>query len=182
MVAHLGGGISVAAHRKGKVIDVNNALDGEGPFAPERAGGLPVGDLVRLCFSGEYTRDELMDYIRGKAGMVAYLGTNDMREINKRREEGDKQADLLFEAMAYQVAKEIAVEAAVLMGKVDAIVLSGGLAADDEFVELIRKRIVFITPLVLVIAAQEMKALALGALRVLRGEEEAKIYKGKEGK
>ncbi len=182
IVAHLGGGISVAAHRKGRVIDVNNALDGDGPFAPERSGGLPAGDLVRLCFSGKYSAEEIMNCIRGKGGMVAYIGTNDMREIEKRLAEGEKTAELLFNAMAYQVAKEIALQSAVLEGAVDAIVLSGGLAASQKFIQLVKRRIGFITPLIFIIPEQEMKALALGALRVLRGEEEAKEYKGKERK
>ncbi len=176
IVVHLGGGISVGAHRKGKVVDVNNALNGDGPFAPERAGGLPVWDAMQLALSGKYTKDELKKMLAGKGGMVAYLGTNDMREVNKRIAEGDEKAKLIKEAMAYQVAKEIGANAAVLEGKVDAIVISGGLAYDDDFVEMIKKRVEFIARVMVYPGGDEMKALALGALRVLKGEEEAKEY------
>ncbi len=176
IVVHLGGGISVGAHRKGKVVDVNNALNGDGPFAPERAGGLPVWDAMQLALSGKYTKDELKKMLAGKGGMVAYLGTNDMREVNKRIAEGDEKAKLIKEAMAYQVAKEIGANAAVLEGKVDAIVISGGLAYDDDFVDMIKKRVEFIARVMVYPGGDEMKALALGALRVLKGEEEAKEY------
>lgn len=177
IVAHLGGGISVGAHRKGRVVDVNNALDGEGPFSPERTGSLPVGDLVKLCFSGKYTLDEIKKKITGKGGLMAYFGTNDARDVEKMMNEGNKEAELVYKAMAYQVAKEIGMCATVLKGEVDAIILTGGLAYGKTFVEWIKERISFIAPVVVYPGEDEMLALAEGALRVLRGEEIAKEYK-----
>lgn len=176
IVAHLGGGISVGVHCKGKVIDVNNALNGEGPFTPERSGGVPVGALVELCFSGKFTKDEIMKKIKGKGGLVAYLNTNDVREVIKRIEQGDKKAELILEAMAYQVAKEIGAGATVLKGKIDAIILTGGIAYSSEFVNLVRDRISFLSLVMVYPGEEEMLALCVGALRVLRGEEVEKIY------
>ncbi len=177
IVVHLGGGISVGAHRKGRVIDVNNALNGDGPFAPERSGGLPAWDLIEMALSGKYTKDELKKKLAGKGGIVAYLGTNNMFEVEKRVDEGDEYADFICEGMAYQVSKEIGANAAVLEGKVDAIVLTGGLANAKRFVDRIRKRVEWIAPILLYPGGDEMLALAMGALRVLRGEEDAKEYK-----
>lgn len=177
IVAHMGGGISVGAHKKGRIVDVNNALDGEGPFSPERSGGVPVGDLVKMCFSGRYTQDEIKKKITGKGGLVAYLGTNDGREVKKMMEEGNKEAELLYKAMAYQVAKEIGSCAAVLKGEVDAIILTGGLAYGEEYVSWIKERVSFISPVVVYPGEDEMLALAEGGLRVLKGEETAKEYK-----
>ncbi|MBN1434142.1 butyrate kinase [Candidatus Fermentibacterales bacterium] len=176
IVVHLGGGISVGAHCQGKVIDVNNALDGEGPFTPERSGGLPSGDLARLCFSGRYTLDEVKKLIKGRGGIVAYLGTNDMREVEKKVSEGDARWAEVYEAMAYQIAKEIGCLAAVLEGNVDAIVLTGGIAYDRMFVEWIRRRVAFIADVLVYPGEMEMEALARGALRVLAGREEARSY------
>lgn len=176
IVAHLGGGISVGAHKNGRVIDVNNALDGEGPFSPERAGGLPVGDLAKMCFSGKYTLDEIKKKIKGQGGLVAYLGTNDGREVAKMIEEGNEKAALVYEAMAYQVAKEIGSCAAVLKGKVDAVILTGGIAYDKQFVKWISDRVSFISQVIVYPGEDEMIALAEGGLRVLRGEEAARIY------
>ncbi|SHJ66256.1 butyrate kinase [Anaerobranca californiensis DSM 14826] len=178
IVAHLGGGISVGAHRKGKVVDVNNALDGEGPFSPERSGGLPVGDLVKLCFSNQFTQGEIMKKIVGKGGLVAYLNTNDGREVRKMIENGDKYAELVYQAMAYQVAKEIGSCAAVLKGEVDAIILTGGLAYDQVLVGWIKERVNFISDVLVYPGEDEMLALAEGGLRVLTGEEKPKIYEG----
>ena len=144
IIAHLGGGISVGAHKKGRVVDVNNALDGEGPFSPERTGGLPVSGLIKLCFSGKYTLDEIKKKITGNGGLVAYLGTNDGREVVKIIEEGNKEAELIYKAMAYQVAKEIGA-CAVLEGKVDAICLTGGLTYDKHLTGWIRERVEFIS-------------------------------------
>lgn len=177
VVAHLGGGISVGAHEKGRVIDVNNALDGEGPFSPERSGGLPVGDLAKLCFSGKYALDDIKKKIKGKGGLVAYLGTNDGREVVKMIENGDEKAELVYKAMAYQVAKEIGSCAAVLKGKVDAIVITGGIAYDNMFVSWIKERVGFIADVLVYPGEDEMIALAEGGLRVLRGEEKAQEYK-----
>ncbi|MEO0199023.1 MAG: butyrate kinase [candidate division WOR-3 bacterium] len=176
IVVHLGGGISVGAHRKGKIVDVNNALNGDGPFAPERAGSIPAWQLVELCFSGKYTKDEIKKLLAGKGGVIAYLGTNDMRVAEEMVKNGDKKARIVMEAMAYNVAKWIGMMASVLEGQVDAIVLTGGLAYYKDFVEWIEKRVRFIAPLKVYPGGDEMRALAEGALRVLRGEEEAKIY------
>ncbi|HPW40373.1 MAG TPA: butyrate kinase [Bacillota bacterium] len=177
IIAHLGGGISVGAHRKGRVVDVNNALDGEGPFSPERAGGLPVSGLIKLCYSGKYTLDEIKKKITGKGGLVAYLGTNDGREVVRMIEEGNKKAELVYKAMAYQVAKEIGACAAVLEGKVDAVCLTGGLAYDKLLTGWIKERVEFIGEVKVYTGEDEMIALAEGGLRVLREEEAAREYK-----
>ncbi|EOC99638.1 butyrate kinase [Caldisalinibacter kiritimatiensis] len=177
IVAHLGGGVSVGAHRKGRVIDVNNALDGEGPFSPERSGGLPVGDLAKLCFSGKYTLADIKKKIKGNGGLVAYLGTNDGREVVKMIKNGDEKAELVYKAMAYQVAKDIGSCAAVLKGEVDGIVITGGIAYDDMFVGWVKERVGFISKVFVYPGEDEMIALAQGGLRVLRGEEEPKEYK-----
>ena len=176
-MAHLGGGVSVAAHEKGRVIDVPNALNGDGPFSPERAGGLPVGQVIDLCFSGQYTKDEIKKMIVGNGGIVSYLGTNDAREVSERMKNGDKEAELIYYAMAYQVSKEIGSCAAVLKGKVDGILITGGIAYDKEFTSWIEERVNFIAPVSIYQGEDELTALAQGGLRVLKGEEEAKIYK-----
>ena len=180
VVAHLGGGTSVGAHDGGRVIDVNNALDGEGPFSPERSGSLPAGGLARLAYSGDLTLDEILRKVTGAGGLVAHLGTNDLREVERRMDEGDDRAALLFRAMAYQVARQIGAEAAALAGQVDAVVITGGLAHSDRFVEAIRGHVAFIAPLLVYPGEDELRALAEGALRVLRGEEEAKLYRPHE--
>ncbi|MDD3514654.1 MAG: butyrate kinase [Synergistaceae bacterium] len=176
IVAHMGGGISVGAHDHGRVTDVNNALDGDGPFSPERAGSLPAGGLVRLAFSGRYDQPTLLKMITGRGGLVAHLGTNDLREVRKRMAEGDEKAKLLFEALAYQVSKEIGACAAVLEGKVDAVILTGGLAYSEEFTGLISGRVSFIAPVMIYPGEDEMQALADGAFRVLKGTETARQY------
>jgi butyrate kinase len=177
IVVHLGGGISIGAHKNGKVVDVNNALDGEGPFSPERSGGLPAGDLARLCFSGRFTESEIIKMITGQGGLVAYLGTNDGHEVLKRIEQNDQHAALVFKALAYQVAKEIGAMAAVLEGKVDAVILTGGLTAEGRYlVPWITKAVRFIASVVVIPGEDEMLALCEGALRVLNGEELALIY------
>jgi len=177
IVAHMGGGVSVGAHKSGKVIDVNNALDGDGPFSPERSGGLPVGDLVKMCFSGKYTIGDINKKINGKGGLVAYLNTNDAKEVSEKADAGDAKYKLVIEAMAYQVAKEIGKCAAVLSGKVDAIILTGGIAYGKSTVEYIKERVEFICPVVVYAGEDELLALAEGGLRVLNHEEEAKVYK-----
>jgi butyrate kinase len=176
LVAHMGGGITVGCHSKGRVIDVNNGLDGDGPFSPERSGAVPIGDLIKGCFTGEYTFPEMKKLVKGHGGMVAYLGTHDMREVEKRIDNGDVKAKIVFEAMAYQIAKEIGAMSTVVRGDVDAIILTGGMAYSEKLVDLIKERVEFIAPLYIFPGEQEMKALALGALRVLNGEEEAKVY------
>ena len=175
VMAHLGGGISIVPMKHGKMIDANNANE-MGPFSPERAGGLPVGDIARMCFSGQYTPDELKKKIRGKGGMTAYLGTNDGREVLKRIEQGDEKAKLIFEAMGYQIAKEIGAMATVLEGKVDAVVLTGGVAYSKYLTDFITEHVSFIAPVIIKAGEDEMEALNLGVLRVLSGEEVAKIY------
>ncbi|CAM3798672.1 butyrate kinase [Mesobacillus zeae] len=179
IVAHLGGGITVGAHRKGRVVDVNNGLHGDGPFSPERAGTVPAGDLVGLCYSGEYYRDEIMKKLVGKGGLVGYLGTNDAIQVEQMIENGDEKASLVYSAMAYQTAKEISSSSAVLFGKVDAIILTGGLAYGKGFVNDISERVNWIADVIVHPGENELQALAEGSLRVLRGEEEVKIYPGK---
>jgi butyrate kinase len=176
VVAHLGGGISVGAHKKGKMVDVNNALDGDGPFSPERSGGVPIGSLVDMCFSGKYTKDEIKKKITGNGGLVAYLGTNDGREVQRMIKAGDKYAKLIYETMAYQISKEIGAASAVLKGDVDAIILTGGIAYDTEFVSWIKERVAFIAPVKVYPGENEMKAMVQGVLRVLKGEEQLKSY------
>jgi len=176
IIVHLGGGISVGAHHLGRVIDVNNALNGEGPFSPERTGGLPVLQLVELCYSGKYTKQEMEKKIVGKGGLVAYLGTNSAQEVHDMVKKGDKKAKLVYEAMAYQVAKEIGAMAVVLKGHVDAIVFTGGIAYDDMFLGWIIDRVKFIAPVMKYPGEDEMIALAQGGLRVLKGEEAALTY------
>ncbi len=175
IVAHMGGGFSIAPVEKGIAIDVNNANHG-GPFSPERAGTLPVGEIVKLCYSGKYTAGEMKKNTVGKAGFVGYLGTNDARDVIKMIENGDENAYLIFDAMAYQIAKEIGSMAAVLKGKVDAIVLTGGLAYSELLCERISKRVQFIAPVKVYAGEDEMLALAEGAERALNGEEQVKIY------
>lgn len=176
IICHMGGGISIAAHEHGRAIDANNALDGEGPFSPERAGSLPAADLIRLCFSGRYTEKQLLKRIAGNAGLTAHLGTNDMRQVLDRIGQGDEKAHLIVDAMLYHVAKNIAAEAAVLCGNVDAILLTGGLAHSDYIVGELRRRIGFLAPVYIFPGEDEMGALALNALAVLQGKREAKVY------
>lgn len=176
IVAHLGGGISVGAHRQGKVVDVNNALDGDGPFSPERAGSLPAGDLVKLCYSGKYSLDEAMKLVQGGGGLVAYLGTTNGIEIEKRISEGDAVAAEVFEAMSYQIAKEIGACAAVLEGKVDAIALTGSLAYSKRLTDSLTARVSFIAKVHLDPGENEMDALAAGAMRFFQGTEQLSTY------
>ncbi|MBT1076522.1 butyrate kinase [Geobacter grbiciae] len=176
IVAHLGGGISVGAHQKGKIVDVNNALDGDGPFSPERAGTLPAGDLVKLCFSGEYTKTEVLKLLTGGGGLYAYLGTTNVIEIEKRITAGDGKAAEVFEAMIYQVAKEIGACAAVLEGKVDAIALTGSLVYSQRLLESLKRKIAFIAPVHLNPGENEMEALADAAMRYFSQEEELSVY------
>ncbi len=182
VVVHLGGGTSVSAHRRGRMVDVNQALDGNGPFAPERAGGLPVGDVVRMCFSVppyeglRLTYEQMFWRLAGQGGLVAHLGTNSAIEVEKRIEAGDDHARLIYEAMGYQTAKEIGAMATVLNGEVDAIVITGGVAHSAILLNWIEKRVLWIAPLLVYPGEDEMLALAEGAFRVLQGEEPAQIY------
>lgn len=175
IVAHLGGGISICPIQKGRIIDVNNPVE-EGPFSPERAGSLPVSSLVKLCYSGKFSQIKMKRRIAGHGGLVAYLGTNNSIEVEKRIEEGDKKAKLIYQAMSYQIAKEIGAMATILKGEVDAILLTGGLARSSVLVDWITERVSFLAPIHIYAGENEMEALALGALRVLKGEEKAKTY------
>jgi butyrate kinase len=176
IVCHLGGGISIGVHRQGRVVDVNNALNGEGPIAPERAGTVPAGDLLALAFSGKHKEADLKKMLTGRGGMVAHLKTNDLRETLKRIAAGDRQAELVFTAMAVTVAKQVGSCAAVLKGRVDGIVLSGGLAFSTEFIDRIKEYIQFLGPVFVFPGENEMVALAEAGLRVIRGEEPARTY------
>ncbi|HKK58162.1 MAG TPA: butyrate kinase [Salinivirga sp.] len=177
IVAHMGGGISVGAHRKGKVIDVNNALDGEGPFSPERTGTLPAGDLAKLCFSGEFTLEDVKKMIKGKGGLVAYMDTNDAYSVEKAAGSGDEKAKIVQDAMCYQVGKAIGEMSAVLKGEVDAILLTGGIAHNKYLVDYVREMVGFVAPIVVYAGEDEMKALATNALYALTNEIEIKEYK-----
>ena len=176
VVAHMGGGISVGAHKNGRVIDVNNALNGDGPFSPERSGDLPSRQLVDLCFSGRFSYAELKEMITGKGGMVAYLGTNSFIEVCKMAQEGDKKAILIRRAASYQIGKEIGAMAAVLNGKVDAIILTGGMAFQDTNINAIRSMVSFIANVVVYPGEDELKALAFNGLLALDGKIEIKDY------
>jgi hypothetical protein len=176
IVCHLGGGVSIAAHDHGRAVDANNALDGEGPFSPERAGSLPAADLIRLCFSGKYTEKELLKRIAGQAGLTALLGTNNLMEIQDRIAAGDKHAELIIDAMIYHIAKNIVAEAAVLYGKVDAILITGGMAHSQYVMSRLLKRIEFLAPVYCYPGEGELEALALNAYWVLCGKIEAKEY------
>lgn len=176
IVVHMGSGISVGVHAEGRVIDVNNALNGDGPYSPERSGGLPVGELVRLCFSGRFTEAELLRRIAGGGGVMAYLGTNNMTEVQTRAREGNETARMIFEGFAYQTAKEIGAAATVLNGAVDQIILTGGVAYCQDLTALIISRVSFIAPVTIYPGEDELLALAEGALRVLNGEEAALQY------
>ncbi len=177
IVAHMGGGISVAAHKQGRIVDVNNALDGDGPFAPDRAGSIPSSELIKVCFSGQYTRDELLKYISSKGGLVAYLGTNSVKEVMQRIGEGDQRAQKVMESMCYNIVKQIGATAAAMAGKVDAIVLTGGIAHNRTVVEYIEEHCSFIAPIAVYPGENELESLVMNALVVLRGIITPKVYK-----
>ena len=176
IVVHMGGGVSVGAHEKGRVIDVFNALDGDGAFSPERAGAVPSGALIKMCFSGQYTEKEVYKKIVGNGGFNAYVGTNDMRDVEKMVQNGDKKAEEVREAFIMQVAKNIGSMACVLKGKVDQIIITGGIAYDKVVVAGLTERAGFIAPITVYPGEDELLALAQGALRVMNGEEKAMEY------
>lgn len=176
IVTHMGGGITVGVHDRGKVADVNNGLHGEGPFSPERAGTVPAGDLVDLCFSGKYKREDIMKKLVGTGGLLGYLDTTDAVRVENMIQSGDEKARLIYNAMAYQVAKEIGAASAVLKGEVEVIVLTGGLAYGKSFVSSIRSYIDWISDVLVYPGENELQSLAQGALRVLLGEEQSKRY------
>lgn len=175
VVAHIGGGISVAAHRGGRIVDVNNA-ENEGPFSPERAGGLPAKQLVQLCYSGKYTEKEMLQRMTKQGGVYSYLGTKSLIEAEKRMEAGDPEAMLVLKAMVHQISKEIGAMAAVLEGRIDGIILTGGICYSDWMVERISQKVGFLGTVFVIPGEEESKALAAGALRVLSGREEVKSY------
>ena len=176
IIVHMGGGISVGAHKNGKVIDVNQALDGEGPFSPERSGTLPMGDVIKAAFSGDYTQEEMLKMIVGKGGMTAYTGSNDAYKIELAAVDGHKEAKMLYKAMAYQVAKEIGAMATVLEGKIDGIVLTGGLAKSDYLNNFIKEGISFLGNVAVFPGEDEMRSLASNGNLLLKGEIDNKIY------
>jgi len=181
IVVHLGGGISVAAHRRGRIVEANNTLEGEGAFTPERTGALPVGDVIKLCFDGGYTKKEIVQMVNGRGGLWAYLGTTSGLEVEKRIAQKDDYAQGVYEAMAYQISKEIGACAAVLEGCLDSIVLTGSLAYSQILVNDIARRVSFLAPLRLLPGENEMKALAEGVSRYLQGVETLKEYRVKNG-
>lgn len=176
IVAHMGGGISVAAHRQGRIVDVNNALDGDGPFAPDRAGNIPSAELIKTCFSGKYTKEELLKFISSKGGLVALLGTNSVIQVVERIQQGDERARKVLDAMCYNIAKQIGAMAAAMAGQVDGILLTGGIAFNEQIVDAIRERCSFIAPVSVYPGENELEALAINALVVLRGVIQPKIY------
>lgn len=176
VVAHLGGGVSVGAHRQGRVVDVNNALDGEGPFSPERSGTLPAGQLAKLCFSGEYTYDEVKRIINGKGGLVGHVNSNDAYQLQLKAQAGDEKAKLIQDALSYNIGKWIGTMIAVLKGKVDAIILTGGMAYNPFLVDYVKDMVSYAAPVVVYAGEDEMAALAMNGLLVLKGEVVPKIY------
>ena len=176
VAVHMGGGVSVAALQGGKVIDVNDALLGMGPFSPDRAGALPIGGLVKLCYSGRFTEKQMIDKLSKGSGLVAYLGAADLRDVEKMIDAGDKKALLHFEAMGYQIAKEIGQAAVALCGKFDAIVLTGGMANSKRLVDVIESYAGFLGKIIVVPGEFEMEALAAAGMRVLSGQEKLKVY------
>lgn len=176
IVVHMGGGVSVGAHKMGKVVDVFNALDGDGAFSPERAGAVPSGALIKMCFSGQYTQQEIYKKIVGGGGFNAYCGTNDMRNVEKMVSEGDKKAEEVREAFIAQVAKDIGAMACVLNGKVDQIIMTGGIAYDKAVTTGLKERAGWIAPVTVYPGEDELMALVQGGLRVLNGEEKPMVY------
>lgn len=176
VVVHMGGGVSVGAHQNGRIIDVFNALDGDGAFSPERAGAVPAGALIKMCFSGEYTEKEVYSKIVGKGGFNAYLGTNDMRDVVKAANEGDEKAKELIDAFVFQVCKDMGSMACVLNGKVDQIIVTGGIAYNQLVINKMKERTEWIAPFTVYAGEDELLALVQGGLRVLNGEEKAMEY------
>lgn len=176
VVVHMGGGVSVGAHQNGRIIDVFNALDGDGAFSPERAGAVPAGALIKMCFSGEYTEKEVYSKIVGKGGFNAYLGTNDMRDVLKKAAEGDDKAQELFDAFIFQICKDMGSMACVLNGKVDQIIVTGGIAYSDVVIKAMKERTEWIAPFTVYPGEDELLALVQGGLRVLNGEEKTMEY------
>ncbi len=177
VAVHMGGGISVASVRQGKIVDVNDALLGMGPFSPDRAGAMPIGGLVELCYSGKFSKEELIAKLSKKSGLQAYIGTADLITAEEMIDDGDEKAELYFNAMAYQIAKEIGVATTVLCGKFESIILTGGMANSKRLVDEIQKYISFLGKVVVIAGELEMEALASAGMRFLQGEEKLKEYK-----
>jgi butyrate kinase len=178
VIAHIGGGLSVTAHRRGRMIDTNDCLGSSGAFSPTRSGYVSAIGLLRMCFSGKYTEKEIYNKITKNGGLVDYLGTNDVREVRRRIGAGDAYAEMIFSALIHQIKKEIGAMTAILDGEVDAIILTAGVSYDTSFVESIRKSLSFVAPVVAMPGEFEMEALARGALNVLTGREKPKEYTG----
>ena len=178
VISHIGGGVSITAHRQGRMVDTDDVVNGDGPMAPTRAGSIPCKDIINMCFSGQYTQKQMMDFLTKNGGMVDHLGTSDMLEVIERIKNGDQYAKLIYDAMIYQIGKFIGAYATVLHGKVDAIILTGGIARDENLVARVTEMVGYIAPVKAMPGEFEMEALAAGALRVLRGEEEPKNYTG----
>lgn len=178
IIAHIGGGVSVTAHRKGRMVDSNDSVNGDGPMAPTRSGAIPATGIIKMCFSGEYTQKQMLEKIVKSGGLVDHLGTSEVLEILERIDKGDAYAKLVYDAMIYQIGKQIGANAAVLHGKVDAILLTGGIARNAYLVEQIKAMTSFIADVHVYAGEFEMEALAAGAYRVLTGQEEAKCYSG----
>lgn len=180
IVCHMGGGITISAHRKGRVIDTTNALDGCGPFSPERSGSLPPGPLVKLCFSGKYTEKELLRLVHGAGGLMAHLGTTSVPEVLQRIDDGDLHAMLILRAMVYTVAKEIGAMSTALKGDVDAILLTGGMAHSQRITDFVAEHVEFIAPIYVYPGEDELLTLAENALAAITGEREVKVYHSTE--
>lgn len=178
IICHIGGGVSVTAHRCGKMVDSNDIAQGDGPMAPTRCGQLPVKQVIDLCFSGKYTRTQMQDLVTKSGGLVDHLGTSDAREVKARLDQGDRYAKLIYDAMIYQIGKTAGSMAAVLHGKVDAVILTGGISHDGYVVEQLTDMLSFLAPVEVMAGEWEMEALAAGAIRVLEGMEQAKEYTG----
>ncbi len=178
VIAHIGGGLSITAHRKGRMIDTNDCLGSSGAFSPTRSGDVSAIGLLKMCFSGKYTEKEIYNKITKNGGLVDYLGTNDIREVRRRIADGDKYAEMIMNAMIHQIKKEIGAMCAILDGEVEAIILTAGVSHDKALVESIRKSLSFVAPVIAMPGEFEMEALARGALNVLLGKEEPKVYTG----
>jgi butyrate kinase len=177
IIVHMGGGISVGAHKKGKVVDVNNALDGDGPFTPERSGTLPLTGVMKLCYSGDYELIEVKKMLKGKGGLVSYLGTNNVQEVKKMIKDGNKKAEAVYKAMAFKISKWIGKMSTAMNFEVDAIALTGGIAYDQTYMDKwIKERVEFIAPVYIFPGGDEERALAMSAYRALKGEQDIKSY------
>lgn len=178
IVSHIGGGVSVTAHKKGRMVDTTDVINGDGPMAPTRAGAIPANAIIKMCFSGKYTEKQMYELLTKNGGLVDHLGTSEVRDVLARIKEGDNYAKLIYDAMIYQIGKYIGAYAAVLKGDVDAILLTGGIANESYLVQQVTDMVKFIAPVKVYAGEFEMEALAAGALRVLTGQEQPKVYTG----